>query len=153
MTSSSLALSFSSALLPSLLTRIITYTKNNNSNNNYTPFTSQNGSKEPNFGVVSCAFAAPPKTSKKSSYSSDVRKRHWKNGEYLGVSETSIPGIYKKPPIKNLKKKLDRKNKAKAWASTVTETLIERIQNKQWFQALEVGLSFFCSGFQTPYPN
>ncbi|KAL5564645.1 hypothetical protein UlMin_027809 [Ulmus minor] len=76
--------------------------------------------------VVGCAFAAPP------------RKKLWKQGEYPGISETSIPGIYQKPPIKNVKKMLDRKNKAKAWVSTVTETLSDRIQNKQWLQALQV---------------
>lgn len=33
---------------------------------------------------------------------------------------------------------MDKKNNARAWANTVTEALSERIENKQWIQALEV---------------
>lgn len=40
--------------------------------------------------------------------------------------------------IKNVKKKMDRKNNAKAWANTVTESLSDLILKKQWLQALEV---------------
>lgn len=92
---------------------------------------------------VRCAFAAPvrrtnTKTSTSSSSSSVAKKRHWKKGEFPGISETFIPGTSKNKPIKNLKKKADRKNNAKAWANTVTEALSELIQKKQWHQALEV---------------
>ncbi|TYI07197.1 hypothetical protein ES332_A10G210700v1 [Gossypium tomentosum] len=66
------------------------------------------------------------------------KKRHWKEGEYPGLSHHSIPGSSKKTPLKNLKKKLDRKNAAKAWVSTVTETLSDCILKKQWLQALQV---------------
>ncbi|XP_050218754.1 pentatricopeptide repeat-containing protein At3g06430, chloroplastic [Mercurialis annua] len=74
--------------------------------------------------AYSAAAAAPPD-----------RKRHWKRGEFPGVTETSAP---RRTPIKNIKKKLDRKNNAKAWVNTVTEELSDRILKKQWFQALEV---------------
>ncbi|EXB80291.1 hypothetical protein L484_025147 [Morus notabilis] len=124
-------LSFSSSLLPSSL---ISQNPNNNNNKN-----NSNKLKPTTVFLVRCAFAAPQKSgTTNSSASSSGKKRHWKQGEYPGVSETFIPGISKKTPIKNVKKKLDRKNKAKAWVNTVTETLFERIQNKQWLQALEV---------------
>ncbi|KAB1213764.1 hypothetical protein CJ030_MR5G021896 [Morella rubra] len=92
---------------------------------------------------VRCAFAAPVKrTTRKStsssSSSSPAKKMHWKKGEFPGFSETSIPGSGRKTPIKNLKKKVDRKDNAKAWANTVTEALSELIQKKLWVQALEV---------------
>jgi hypothetical protein len=82
--------------------------------------------KLPIFRVIRCAVSPPP---------SVVKKKHWKQGEFPGFSET--PGTRRKP-IKNIKKKLDRKNDAKAWVSTVTEALSERIDKKQWLQALEV---------------
>lgn len=127
-----ISLSFSSSLLP------VPLPNNNNSKNtsNYITLRAQ----EPNFLIVRCAFAAPARKTTPSS--SEARKRHWKQGEYPGIPETAKPGISRRPPIKNVKKKLDRKNEAKAWANTVTESLSERIQNKQWFQALEVCLSF-----------
>ncbi|KAF3456459.1 hypothetical protein FNV43_RR01109 [Rhamnella rubrinervis] len=122
-----ISLSFSSSLLPTPLPN-----NNSSSSSNYIILRAQ----EPNFLVVRCAFAAPARSTTPSS--SEARKRHWKRGEYPGIPETAKPGISRNPPIKNVKKKLDRKNKAKAWANTVTESLSERIQNKQWFQALEV---------------
>lgn len=70
-----------------------------------------------------------------------MKKRHWKQGEYPGVSQASVPSRSlnnKKTPIKNIKKKMDKKNEAKAWANTVTEALSECIDKKQWIQALEV---------------
>ncbi|GKU96114.1 hypothetical protein SLEP1_g9383 [Rubroshorea leprosula] len=67
-----------------------------------------------------------------------AKKKHWKQGEYPGRSETSIPGYSKKTPIKNVKKKLDRRNQANAWACTVTEALSDCIIKKQWLEALEV---------------
>lgn len=57
------------------------------------------------------------------------------------MSQSSVPSrsVYnKKTPIKNIKKKMDRKNEAKAWANTVTEALSDCIDKKQWLQALEV---------------
>lgn len=65
------------------------------------------------------------------------KKKIWKVGEYPGRSEFSIPKK-KRTPIKNIKKKLDKKNNAKAWANTVPEALSESIEKKQWMQALEV---------------
>ncbi|XP_058075913.1 pentatricopeptide repeat-containing protein At3g06430, chloroplastic [Magnolia sinica] len=66
-----------------------------------------------------------------------TKKRHWKEGEFPGISETSLPHS-PRSPIKNLKKKMDNKKAAKAWVSTVTETLAEKIEKKQWEDALEV---------------
>ncbi|THU55965.1 hypothetical protein C4D60_Mb11t12250 [Musa balbisiana] len=71
------------------------------------------------------AAGAPPK------------KRHWKEGEFPGISESSV-SRRPRTPIKNLKKKADDRATAKAWACTVTEALADRIQKKQWQEALEV---------------
>lgn len=131
---SSIFLSFSSSLLPHPLPL------NKNS-------TAIHRAQDSNFKLVHCAFAAPAtRTRSTSSSSSETRKRHWKQGEFPGVSETSIPGTYKRAPLKNVKKKLDRKNNAKAWANTVTEALSDAIDKKQWLQALEVGPSL-CFSF------
>lgn len=66
------------------------------------------------------------------------KKKLWKQGEYPGFTEQ--PGFKnnKKPPIKNIKKKLDRKSNAKAWVNTVTEALSDHIEKKQWIEALQV---------------
>ncbi|XP_030498445.2 pentatricopeptide repeat-containing protein At3g06430, chloroplastic [Cannabis sativa] len=117
-------LSFSSSLLPSPTTPTPNQWKKNTLN------------KPTTLGLVRSAFAAPSRTT--SSSSSGTNKRIWKKGEYPGFSETSLPGARRNPPIKNVKKKLDRQNKAKAWACTVTETLSDHIDNKQWLQALQV---------------
>lgn len=130
MASSSISLSFSSSLHPHPLSP--------------TKSSTTRRAQDPNFKLVHCAHAAPAKSTRStssSSSSSQTRKRHWKQGEYPGVSETSIPGVYRRSPLKNVKKKLDRKNKAKAWANTVTEALCDCIDKKQWLQALEVGPS------------
>ncbi|KAJ8766375.1 hypothetical protein K2173_022434 [Erythroxylum novogranatense] len=79
-----------------------------------------------------CAY---PSSRTAPSSSSQKQQRHWKQGQYPGITEISRP---KRAPIKNLKKKLDRKSDAKAWANTVTEALSDSIQKKQWSQALEV---------------
>lgn len=71
-----------------------------------------------------------------SSSVAEPKKRHWKKGEYPGMSENTKPS--RRTPIKNIKKKLDHKNKAKAWVCTVTETLSDLIQKKNWLEALEV---------------
>lgn len=83
------------------------------------------------------------------------KKKHWKIGEYPGVTETSTSQFSstnknKRTPIKNIKKKLDRKDNAKGWANTVTEALSEAIDKKQWLRALQVYpiiylLQFNCS--------
>ncbi|KAG8480808.1 hypothetical protein CXB51_025530 [Gossypium anomalum] len=111
---SSMSLSFSSSLLSSALLRPEPMPKSK--------------PHPPNSFIVPSAVAGAV---------SD-KKRHWKEGEYPGLSHHSIPGSSKKTPLKNLKKKLDRKNAAKAWVSTVTETLSDCILKKQWLQALQV---------------
>ena len=78
-------------------------------------------------------------SSSSSSSSAVGKKRLWKQGEFPG---TSAEGRSRKTPIKNIKKKLDRKNDAKAWANTVAEALSDLVLKKQWLQALEV---FFSS--------
>ncbi|XP_015060612.1 pentatricopeptide repeat-containing protein At3g06430, chloroplastic-like [Solanum pennellii] len=66
------------------------------------------------------------------------KKKHWKQGEYPGFTEQSGFKNNKRTPIKNIKKKLDRKGNAKGWVNTITEALSEYIEKKQWVQALEV---------------
>lgn len=144
----SISLSFSSSLFPTSLPN-----SNNNSSSSSSNYITLRA-REPNILlIVRCAFAAPARsTAPPPPPPSESRKRHWRQGEYPGIPETAATrGISRKPPIKNVKKKLDRKNKAKAWVNTVTESLSERIQNKQWLQALEVGwvsLSFFLFRIQ-----
>lgn len=71
--------------------------------------------------------------------SNNKKKRIWKEGEFPAFSENSMPGFpMKRTQIKNVKKKLDRKAKAKAWVNTVTEALSDLILKKQWLQALQV---------------
>ncbi|XP_043724450.1 pentatricopeptide repeat-containing protein At3g06430, chloroplastic [Telopea speciosissima] len=102
------------------------------------------------FGFPRYAFALPVRngTSAPSSSSSSVRtsgpkreppatKRLWKTGEFPGISDASVLNP-SRTPIKNVKKKVDKKNNAKAWVNTVTEALAERIQKKQWEGALQV---------------
>ena len=123
---SSISISFSSSLLCSPLPRPETNSKN------------KSKSHPPNSVLFPCAVAATVP----SSVSDKKRRRHWKEGEYPGLSHDFIPGYSKKTPLRNLKKKLDRKNNAKAWVCTVTETLSDCILNKQWLQALQVILFF-----------
>lgn len=104
--------------------------------------------------LIRCASSSPSTTkSSSSSYrkSAEQKKRHWKVGEYPGISDSSHNSTRRfgngngrppKTPIKNIKKKLDRKNEAKAWANTVTEALSHLIHTKQWLQALEVPYEF-----------
>ncbi|KAL7123711.1 hypothetical protein ABFS83_14G000800 [Erythranthe nasuta] len=69
------------------------------------------------------------------------KKKHWKVGEYPGLTHTSNPKFStnkKRTPIKNIKKKLDRKNNANAWVNTVTEALSDAIDKRQWLRALQV---------------
>ncbi|CAN1802062.1 Pentatricopeptide repeat-containing protein At3g06430, chloroplastic [Linum perenne] len=62
-------------------------------------------------------------------------RRLWKQGEFPGTTQ---PSDRRRVPLKNVKKKLDRKEKAKAWVNTVTEAFSDSIANKQWLTALEV---------------
>lgn len=96
--------------------------------------------------LIRCKIASSPSRSSKSSSEPKNKKRIWKEGEFPALSENSIPGFPKtRTQIKNVKKKLDRKAKAKAWVNTVTESLSDLIFKKQWLQALEVPLSFSLS--------
>ena len=123
-----MSLSFSSSLLSSPLPRPETNSKN------------KSKPHPPNSILFPCAVAAAVPC----SISDKKKQRHWKQGEYPvpGLSHDLIPRSSKKPPLRNLKKKLDRKNNAKAWVCTVTETLSDCILNKQWLQALQVTLFF-----------
>ncbi|XP_047950328.1 pentatricopeptide repeat-containing protein At3g06430, chloroplastic [Salvia hispanica] len=74
-----------------------------------------------------------------SSTSDLPKKKHWKAGEYPAQIQTSTTQLPKRrSPIKNIKKKLDNKNNAKAWVNTVTESLSDAIDKKQWLRALQV---------------
>ncbi|KAJ3681310.1 hypothetical protein LUZ60_015799 [Juncus effusus] len=81
-------------------------------------------------------------TDMKSGYVSkpQEKKKHWKAGEFPGVSEENFgTGTNRKGPlIKNVKKKMEIRERAKAWACTVTEALSDRIHAKDWIKALEV---------------
>ncbi|XP_027331743.1 pentatricopeptide repeat-containing protein At3g06430, chloroplastic-like isoform X1 [Abrus precatorius] len=118
----SISLSFSSSVVPSPIPQ---------DKSKITPYPT---SQDPIFRVTRFTISPPP--SKNPSSSSLPKKKHWKQGEFPGISETSLPT--RNTPIKNLKKKLDKKNNAKAWVNTVTETLSERVDKKQWLQALQV---------------
>ncbi|CAD6221649.1 unnamed protein product [Miscanthus lutarioriparius] len=64
-------------------------------------------------------------------------KRHWKAGEFPGT--TAGPGSgTPRTPLKNVKKRLDARADAKAWACTVTEALADRVSSKNWQEALQV---------------
>lgn len=76
-------------------------------------------------------------TSSSSSAVVSPKKRHWKQGEFPAGIQTS-DSDKRRTPIKNIKKKLNKRSKAKAWANTVTEELSDCIHYKQWFQALQV---------------
>ncbi|XAR49750.1 hypothetical protein NMG60_11033041 [Bertholletia excelsa] len=138
---SSLSFSFSSSLLPSSL-----HQDKHRTNKLSTSITIIRHIAHPSGSVFvfRCALAPESALTTSSTRNSVHEKRHWKVGEYPGISEGSMPssrngsGKSKRTPIKNVKKKLDRKNNAKAWANTVTEALFDRIAKKQWLQALEV---------------
>lgn len=68
----------------------------------------------------------------------EPKKRHWKKGEYPGESVNTAASSRRRTPIKNIKKRMDHRLKAKAWVCTVTETLSDLIQKKNWLEALEV---------------
>ncbi|CAL5034390.1 unnamed protein product [Urochloa decumbens] len=64
-------------------------------------------------------------------------KRHWKAGEFPATSIGSDSKAAR-TPLKNVKKRLDARADAKAWACTVTEALADRINSKNWKEALQV---------------
>ncbi|KAF3610218.1 hypothetical protein DY000_02051311 [Brassica cretica] len=88
--------------------------------------------REPIF--ARCVLAAS-KSSPGGGATAATKKRLWKEGEFPGITE---PANTRRAPMKNVKKKLDRRSKANGWACTVTETLSDLIAKKQWLQALEV---------------
>ncbi|XXG74021.1 hypothetical protein AAC387_Pa07g2845 [Persea americana] len=94
---------------------------------------------------IAFARAAPSSPTRKRATSTPKRTtprgkhRLWKVGEHPGVSDASHSrSLPRSTPLKNVKKKIDDRNAAKGWASTVTEALSEKIQKKQWEAALEV---------------
>lgn len=123
----SVSLTFSSSIAPSPIPQ----SKFTRTHNNPTR------PKVSTFRITYCAISPPP--SKTASNSSPVvKKKHWKQGEFPGFSQSE--GSTRRGPIKKLKQKIDRKNNAKAWVNTVTEALSERVDKKQWLQALEVDI-------------
>lgn len=71
--------------------------------------------------------------------SAPQKKKIWKQGEYPGdVSGSDRSKSSRRTPIKNIKKKMDRKKNLNAWVSTVTEALSDSIETKQWQRALQV---------------
>lgn len=112
----SLSLSFSSSIVPSSI-------PHHKSTKIHT--------QDSTFRVTCFAISSPPSKPV-------IKKRHWKKGEFPGTSETSVDDSTRRTPIKNIKRKLEKKNSAKAWVNTVTESLSEQIDKKQWLQALQV---------------
>jgi hypothetical protein len=69
------------------------------------------------------------------------RQRHWKAGEFPAAAESQSQSGRRgraRTPIKNVKKRLDARADSKAWACTVTEALSDRIDAKNWQEALQV---------------
>uniref|UniRef100_A0A7N0UNI2 Pentatricopeptide repeat-containing protein n=1 Tax=Kalanchoe fedtschenkoi TaxID=63787 RepID=A0A7N0UNI2_KALFE len=116
----SLSLSFSSSLLASPLPQ---------------PAISKPHHNLSTFRAFRCAFAPPPPTNTPSTLPPPPKKKHWKQGEFPGISDSSLT---RRPPLKNIKKRLDRKDGAAAWVNTVTEALADRIHKKHWLEALQV---------------
>ncbi|KAB5538434.1 hypothetical protein DKX38_015967 [Salix brachista] len=118
-----MSLSFSSSLLSSPLTH--------NKNKTHQQL-KQNQNPIHTHKLLRCAFSsaatAPPS-------STVPKKKHWKQGEFPGFTDDSHP---RRTAIKNIKKKLDRKSKAKAWVNTVAETLTDCVLKKQWLEAIQV---------------
>ncbi|CAN0902883.1 Pentatricopeptide repeat-containing protein At3g06430, chloroplastic [Linum grandiflorum] len=67
---------------------------------------------------------------------SATSRRQWKQGEFPGT--TTQPSVRRRSPLKSVKKKLERKEKAKAWVNTVTEAFSDSVASKQWHTALEL---------------
>ncbi|RZC48743.1 hypothetical protein C5167_017168 [Papaver somniferum] len=79
-----------------------------------------------------------PRPSKRNQNQGTEKKRHWKEGEFQGISEAQFVRSSNRTPLKNLKKKIDNRNNAKAWVNTVTESLADRMHKKLWDEALQV---------------
>ncbi|KAL5206643.1 hypothetical protein ABZP36_034852 [Zizania latifolia] len=77
----------------------------------------------------------PPRKPVAAGEKEDCRRRHWNEGEFPDTPEDS--GQRRRSPIKNVKKRLDARAEAKAWACTVTEALADRIDAKNWQEALQ----------------
>jgi hypothetical protein len=73
------------------------------------------------------------------------RKKHWKVGEFPGTAAGSSSSKPSRAPLKNVKKKMDDRAEAKAWACTVTEALADRISSKNWQGALQVNTTQYIS--------
>ncbi|KAJ6432167.1 hypothetical protein OIU84_019422 [Salix udensis] len=92
-----MSLSFSSSLLSSPLTH--------NKNKTHQQLKQNQNPIHTHKLLLRCAFSsaatAPPS-------STVPKKKHWKQGEFPGFTDDSRP---RRTPIKNIKKKLDRKSK------------------------------------------
>ncbi|KAJ9537126.1 hypothetical protein OSB04_029859 [Centaurea solstitialis] len=75
-----------------------------------------------------------------SSYSSVAtpKKEDMAARRVPGDVNSSSDTKKRRTPIKNIKKKLDRKDNLNPWVKTVTEELSDSINTKQWLRALEV---------------
>ncbi|KAI7755421.1 hypothetical protein M8C21_027728, partial [Ambrosia artemisiifolia] len=73
-----------------------------------------------------CAVAQQPK-----------KKKIWKQGEYPGDVSSTFDSK-RRTPIKNIKKKLDRKANLNPWVNTVTQALSQAIETKHWLTALQI---------------
>ncbi|KVH24770.1 pentatricopeptide repeat-containing protein At3g06430, chloroplastic [Cynara cardunculus var. scolymus] len=92
------------------------------------------------YRIISPRFLFRCAITSASSVAAPKKKKIWRQGEYPGnVPENSSFDMKKRrTPIKNIKKKLDRKDNLNPWVKTVTEALSDSINTKQWLRALEV---------------
>lgn len=123
-----MSLSFSSSLLPSPLP----HNKNTPKHKTHQQLQQSQNPIHTHKLPLRCAFTSAATALPSSS---SPKKKHWKQGEFPGITDTSVP---RRTAMKNIKKKLDRKNKAKAWVTTVAEALTDCVLKKQWLQALQV---------------
>ncbi|KAM7277631.1 hypothetical protein ACFE04_004765 [Oxalis oulophora] len=103
--------------------------------NTHKPTTTNNRPNRWPLIITRAAASSSFSSSSPQTQTAAKKQRHWKQGEYPGVLDVYTT---KRPPIKNIKKKLLRKEISKAWVNTVTETLSISIDNKQWAHALQV---------------
>lgn len=67
------------------------------------------------------------------------KKKHWKEGEFPGSTNDDDSLVMpRKTQAKNAKKGVEDRVSIKAWAPTVTETLTDLMNKKQWENALQV---------------
>nr|XP_043606436.1 pentatricopeptide repeat-containing protein At3g06430, chloroplastic [Erigeron canadensis] len=82
------------------------------------------------------------------------KKKLWKQGEYPGdVSVNERNNNKRRSPIKNIKKKMDRRDNLNPWVSTVTEALSDSIETKNWLRALQVFEMLKEQPFYQPKPG